>query len=77
MKTEIHPNHTEECVRTSGKTHNVQITKTSRIKLYREKVAVICENDKKLMNAHCDEKADDSPVKSRVIGLYSGYHCEV
>ena len=59
---------------TSGKTHSFQITKTSRIKLYREIAAVTCENDKNHMNAVCDEKVGASLLKSRDIGLCSGYH---
>lgn len=74
MKIEIHPNSTEECVGASGKTHNVQINKTSRIKLYGEIAAITCKNVKKHMKAVCDEEAEASHVKSRDIGLCSGYY---
>jgi len=42
--------------------------------LYRVKGAVTCKNVKKHMNAVCDEKAEASHVKSRDIGLCSGYY---
>jgi len=56
-----------------GIKHSVQITKTSRIKLYREIPAVTCENVKKHLNAVCDEKSEASYVKARDVGLCSGY----
>ena len=58
----------------SGKTHSVQITKSSQMKLYRETAAITCESVKKHKNAVCDEKPEASHVKAHDTGLCSGYH---
>jgi hypothetical protein len=45
-------------VRTSQETHYVSATETSRLKLFKETVAVYCENHTKRTNTFCGQNAE-------------------
>jgi hypothetical protein len=61
-------------VRTSQETHADSITKPNRLMLFRETVAVYCENHKEHINTLCGQNAEFLYVTES--GTYS-YHCAV
>jgi hypothetical protein len=60
-------------VRTSQETHYASATKTNQLMLFRETVAVYCENHTEHIDTLCGQNAELPIVKVR--GTYS-YHCE-
>jgi hypothetical protein len=46
------------CVRTSQETHYVSATKTNRLMLFREIIAVYCENRTEHINTLCGQNAE-------------------
>jgi hypothetical protein len=62
----------EKSVRTSQETHDVPATKTNRLMLFRETVAVCCENHMEHTNTLCVQNVELFNVK--VDGTYNN-HC--
>jgi hypothetical protein len=61
-------------VRTSQETHYVSATKPNRLMLFREIIAVYCENRTKHINRVCGQNVEFFNIKAS--GIYS-YHCSL
>jgi hypothetical protein len=58
-------------VRTSQETHYVSATKTNRLILFRETVAVYCENHTKHINTLCGQNAENFSMLKQVVHMVS------
>jgi hypothetical protein len=56
----------EYSVRTSQETHYVSATKLNRLMLFRETVAVSCENYKEHTNTLCGQKTQSVPQRKHI-----------
>jgi hypothetical protein len=61
----------KKSVRTSQETHYVSVTKSNRLMLFRETVAVYCENHTEHRNTRCGQNAEFYYVKEG--GTYSNH----